>query len=312
MSSPKVIVLRGGSKNHSLSITTGANIVSSLSLYNAQPVDVYIDQEGKWYRNGLPVDPLHTLTLADAYIDIVNQKTREPYHDLAERLGVERLLKVSDFPFSLDRESLFRVMRQHGILTPETKVFRKHEPVSHIKTSEVFRTIMAPFIIRPLRGEESGVIAHTHNELVKALESILENDDAHVMQYKDVKTRTVVAMPQYRGEEFYMTLPLEVQVKRYEKPTREHRLLPLTYLTQDEKKRISDFIKDIYHALGATSFFMVDFIDTKKGLMVTHISGSPSLFLGGRFSESLATTGTDIAHYAMHTYEKTVEKKNLH
>lgn len=308
MSSPKVLVLRGGAKNHSLSITTGAAIVSSLPFYNGQPIDVYIDQEGKWYRNGLPVEPLHTLTLADAYIDTVNQKKREPYHDIAERLGVVRLLRSDTFPLSLDRESVFRVLKQHGIATPETKVFRKHEDVSHIKTSEVFRTVMAPFIVRPLRGEESGSIASTHKELVTALEKILENDDAHVMQYKNAKTRTVVAIPEYRGEELYITLPLEVQVKKYEKPTREHRLLPLTYLSQEDKKKISLFVKDVHQALGAKDLFMLDFIETRNGPMVTNISGAPSLLQGGRFFESLATTGADAAHYAMHMYEKTVEK----
>jgi D-alanine-D-alanine ligase-like ATP-grasp enzyme len=301
---PIILVLRGGSKNHALSIQTGANIVGSLPLYGGEVVDVYIDQAGTWYKNGLPVEPLHTLSHVDAYIDTVSQHSVEKYHELAERLGVERLLHNKEFPFSLNREMIFRVLSQHKVLVPETAFFRKGETVSPIAAKEVFTRMLSPYLVRTVRGIESGVVAHTHKELVTALETLLAHDDVHIMHYRDAKTRSIVAIPDYRSEELYMTLPLEVQVRKYEKPTKEHRLLPLTYLPHEEKKSITDFARAIYEELRPSSVFLIDFITTKRGHMVTGLTTSPNILNGGRFLESLATTGTDVAHYAVTLYEK--------
>ncbi len=301
---PIILVLRGGSKDHALSIQTGANIVGSLPLYGADAIDVYIDQAGAWYKNGLLVDPLHTFAHVDAYIDTVSQYSHEKYHVLAEKLGVERLLHSKEFPFSLDREMMFRVLSQHKILVPETAFFRKGEEVTPLATKEVFTRMLAPYLIRTVHGLQPGIVAHTHKELASALETLLAHDHVHVMHYRDAKTRSIVAIPDYRGEELYMTLPLEVQIRKYEKPTKEHRLLPLTYLPTEEKKSITDFAKNIYESLLPSSVFLIDFITTRRGHMVTGLTTAPNILNGGRFLESLATTGTDAAHYAFMLYEK--------
>lgn len=306
---PKILVLRGGSKNHSLSILTGANIVGSLPLYGGDPVDVYIDQEGKWYKNGLPMEPLHALATVDAYIDTVNQRSREDYHAVAERLGVKRLLHSNQFPFSLDREMLFRMLAQHGILVPETMMFRQGDVTHHAKIRDAFTGILAPYIVRSSRGEEPGIVVSTHKDLVIAINSMTETDDVQVMHYRDAKTRSIVAIPHYRNEELYMTLPVEVQVRKYEKPTKEHRLLPLTYLSHEDKKSILDFTRKVHSALLPESLFLLDFITTKRGHMVTGVTSNPNILNGGRFLESLATTGTDVAHYALMLYLRSVDKK---
>ncbi len=267
-------------------------------------MDVYIDQEGAWYKNGLLVDPLHVFSNVDAYIDTVNQSIAQKYHHLAERLGVLRLLHSREFPFSLSREMLFRVLRQHDILTLETVVFRKGEEITLEKTRDIFTRILAPYILRSLHGVVAGIIVHTHKELVEKLQEMVVVSDVEVTHYRDAKTRSIVAMPSYRDEELYMTLPLEAQVMKYEKPSKDTRLLPLSYLSSDDKKSIQDFVRRIYEALEPESLFLVDFITTKKGHLVTGITSSPNILSGGRFLESLATTGTDIAHYALHYYVK--------
>jgi hypothetical protein len=307
---PKILVLRGGSKNHALSIVTGAHIVGSLHLYGGEAVDVYIDQEGMWYKNGLLVEPLHTLSYVDAYIDTVNQSSGEAYHGMAERLGVLRLLHSKKFPFSLSREMLFRVLRQHNILAVETVVFRKGEDVTLEKTRDIFTRILAPYILRSIHGALPGVVVHTHKELVEKLQNMTEVDDIEVTHYRNAKTRSIVAMPSYRDEELYMTLPLEAQIIKYEKPSKDSRLLPLSYLSSEEKKSIHYFVRQIYEALEPESPFLVDFVTTKRGHMVTGITTSPNILSGGRFLESLATTGTDIAHYALDYYGKK-QKSNV-
>lgn len=308
---PKILVLRGGAKNHALSIVTGANIIGSLPLYGGEAIDVYIDQAGAWYKNGLPVEPLHTLASVDAYIDTVNQNKGEEYHHLAKKLGVHRLLHSEEFPFSLHREMIFRVLAQHGILVPETMIFRKDEEVSIVKSREAFTGILSPYIVRSVAGDEPGIIAHTHKDLIQAIEHMTKVSDAQVMHYRDAKTRSIVVIPEYRNEDLYMTLPVEVQVRKYEKPTKEHRLLPLTYLPAEDKKNITDFARKVHDALRPKSLFLIDFITTKRGHVVTGVTACPNILNGGRFLESLATTGTDVAHYALMRYKDAVEKEKL-
>jgi predicted ATP-grasp superfamily ATP-dependent carboligase len=66
----------------------------------------------------------------------------------------------------------------------------------------------------------------------------------------------------------------------------------------EERTHIRTLAVDAVSALDLQSPATVDIIRTKKGYVVVNIDINPSLREGGRFMQSLATTGVDVGHYA--------------
>lgn len=60
-------VLRGGpSREHEVSLKTGAAILANLSHERFIPRDIYIDKKGQWHERGRQVDPIRALRGLDA------------------------------------------------------------------------------------------------------------------------------------------------------------------------------------------------------------------------------------------------------
>lgn len=295
-SKKKILLLRGGSYNHAGSITLGAEFMQAFPRYDCEVIDVYVDEAGVWHRHGVPTDAHRELGYVDAYLDLTGN-VDGAYHVLAKKLGVERLIKyMTDVPD--DRESVYRLLRQHGVLVPETKLFRSGSNVHEEDIHTLWRSMIMPLIVRDIYGEYPSVTVKTPGELTAYLKEMLPKTDLHVFTYRNKKPRSVLVLPEYRGEPLYVPVPVETQVKQYELPRKDNRIMPLTYLKEEDKRKLMNFARDIYQKLPLTDqLLLIDLIDTPKGFMVVDATTTPNMGAGSRLRESLATTGVDMAHY---------------
>src|SRR5689334_2644538 len=64
-----VAVLRGGpSKEHEVSLKTGAAILKNLDIGKYTAKDIYIDKQGNWHVHGKPTTPPEALRSVDVVI----------------------------------------------------------------------------------------------------------------------------------------------------------------------------------------------------------------------------------------------------
>ena len=67
-------VLRGGpSREHEVSLKTGANILANLPEEQFSAHDIYIDKNGEWHNHGRPTQPERILRQVDV---VFNCETR--------------------------------------------------------------------------------------------------------------------------------------------------------------------------------------------------------------------------------------------
>ncbi len=150
---PDIAVLRGGTKNFKQSLQEGAEVLSSLTKIGYEPVDVLIDKEGEWTAHGAPTDPHKVFTKSHTIIDTTRMKG-EAYQSLARKMQIP-LIFSEDETVSLNREDLYRILRQQDIKVPDTFVVHLK-----MKYSEIFGhgsihhflfvlfIVMQPFLLR--------------------------------------------------------------------------------------------------------------------------------------------------------------------
>ena len=126
-------VLRGGpSREHEVSLKTGAFIIANLPADKYIIRDIYIDKEGQWHDRGRVVSPERVLRQVDAVLNGMHGDYGEDgeVQKLMERFGV-RYAGSDSFGSYLAIHKLISKIRaqEAGLLTPE---FRH---VQHIEDS---------------------------------------------------------------------------------------------------------------------------------------------------------------------------------
>ena len=121
MKKTKVAVLRGGpSGEHDVSLKTGKSVIENLP-HKYVPIDVYIDKEGIWHIEGIPVKPEKVF----ADVDVVFNAMHGAYGEDGQ---VQQLLEHFKIPFTgsgalasavgMNKILAKEVFKQHGIKTP--------------------------------------------------------------------------------------------------------------------------------------------------------------------------------------------------
>ena len=112
----EIAVLRGGNKNFKLSLSEGAEVLTSLTNLGYQPLDVLIDEEGNWTTKGKPTEPHEIFIRAHTVVDTTRMKN-EKYQLLAKKMQITLLFSEAH-QISLDREDVYRLLRHQSIKVP--------------------------------------------------------------------------------------------------------------------------------------------------------------------------------------------------
>ncbi len=297
---PTIIVLRGGKENHETSIKEGANVLSLLRKHGYDPMDVYIDEENVWHHKGIPTEPHHVFSDADAYVDLTRNKASN-HNNLAQKMGLKRLLNTENSFDEQDRENIYRILRQKNILVPDTQVIRAKSNIDISHLQEIWRKMHTPYLIRSLfkKNKSPSILTASFDKFKEKIEQS-KDEDVMMMTYRNAMPISIAVLPDYRGEKLYTPIAVQTLCPSYEKPNDTHAKKLFINTSSEDKKEISDIARKVYEALDIQNHALIDLIKTKRGYMVVEVQTNPSLLPESRFSQSLESTGADIGHF-IHT-----------
>lgn len=305
---PDLAVLRGGTKNFKQSLIEGGEVLSSLTKIGYEPIDVLIGKDGEWTSRGAPTDAHKVFSQAHTIVDTTRMKG-EKYQALAKKMKIP-LIFTEEENIALDREDLYRLLRQQQIKVPETVVVRANAPLKN----DIFRTLWTrfhtPLLVRPLRKHEevSSKIVKSFHDLENTIREYHEKGvDTHVLTYRKVHTTSIAVLPHFRKEKVYTSLWVDTFPEESSLPTKDARIQPHRQAPLFRKEHVKSFATKVYEALGLTSPACIDFIQHNKEYIVVNIDLNPSLRKDGRFMQSLLTTGVDAGHYVHECIRNDIE-----
>ncbi len=289
----KVAILRGGpSSEHEVSLKTGTSVLKHLSTEKYLPIDVYIDLEGVWHINGLPIKP-HDI---GKMVDVVFVALHGEY---GEDGKVQKILEDMGMPFTgskslasaigMNKALAKNVFKQHGLKIVHHKVVNKADYNSGT-AGELFRTFPQPSVIKPVKGGSSvgTSIAHTIPEIQAALEKAFAVDDeVLVEEFIKGKEATCGVLENYRGKEIYSLFPIEIvppkqnsfydYAAKYNTTGGAEHICPGNF-TDEEDKKIQEMAILAHKAIGARHYSRSDFIvHPKRGIYILEINTLPGM-----------------------------------
>ena len=299
---PDVAVLRGGNKDFKRSLIEGGEVLSSLTKLGYAPLDVLISKEGDWTLGGRPTDPHYIYTRSHTIIDTTRMKG-EVYQELAKKMSIPLILSEGE-NVTMNREDMYRILRQQGFKVPDTLVIRATQPFNGKVLRDIWYTFHTPLMVRPLIRSDKAV-----SKLVTSFKDLedtvtdyhAQGIDVQVLTYQRAPTSSVAVIPNFRGEKVYTPLWVETFSGVKEIPHGESKIRAYSHAPAFRKDQMKELVTEAYNALGLTVPVVIDVIPQKYDYMVVNIETSPSLRGDGRFMKSLETTGVDIGQY-LHAY----------
>lgn len=289
-----VAVIRGGNINIKDSISSGADILATLKSLNYKVLDVLIDSDESWSLHGTPTDPHTVFSKSHTVVDTTRAENKH-YHDLARKMGINIIF--SNENLDLDREDIYRLLRQNGIKVPDTYVVRSKKEFKNEFLKEIWSKFHLPLLIRPTRRqrEAKSKMVKSFNELE---EEIIKNHslgiDSQIMTYRSFPISSVAIIPNFREESLYTPLLVESFPNKHEVPNENTPKRVFLNAPSFRKEAVSNFVKKVYKELGLKGLAVIDIIPHRDDYMVVHVETNPSLRKEGRFLSSLNTTGVTL------------------
>ncbi len=228
MHSLKIAVIRGGkSHEHEISMSLGAHILKLLRNEDiwigesvsrkrkVTPIDIYVDKDGVWHKNGAPVDPHKAVLDVDKVISALLSSIDEA-HDILHLLRTASHTIVNVAPqyahAVLGQKHLAKeYFEKNGIKTPQGVTVERD--LSDKELGEIALGLGFPLVVKPAHSVTSiGVtVARSIVDLPSAIaEARLFDNTILIEQYISGKEISVVALRDFRGIPIYTTIPIEI------------------------------------------------------------------------------------------------------
>ncbi len=312
-------VLRGGpSKEHEVSLNTGAAILANLSPDRYTVRDIFIDRAGAWHIQGRPVSPPEALRSIDAVIIGL-------HGEFGEDGEVQRLLDRLGVPYTGSNSfasylAMHKVMakeraREVGVLTPEYRFVQDLETMEDT-LRDVIRSFHQPVVVKPVRwGSSVGVqMVSGYAPLYSTVSSLLKQGAGGVLIEEVIRGREATAgvVENLRGEKLYALPPIEIippendyfsYDAKYSGKSRE--ICPSNF----DKKTIAELEKlsrTMHEALGLRHYSRSDFIVSPKGIYYLETNTLPGMTKESLLPKSLAAVGVAFPQFLDHLVDLTM------
>ena len=295
---PEIAVLRGGDKNFKQSLLEGAEVLGSLTRIGYDPMDVLIGKDGEWTAHGTPTDAHSIYTKAHTIVDTTKMHGQE-YQALAKKMQIP-LIFSEDEKMTLDREDLYRILRQQEIKVPDTFVVRAKTPLKNEIFRDLWTRFHTPLLIRPLHKDAPvpSKIVRMFHDLESTIREYHEKGvDTHVLTYRKVYTTSLAVLPHFRKEKIYVPMWVDTFPEDGKLPNKDARMQPHLHAPEFRRENMRAVAQKVYRALGLTTPACIDLIHHNNEFVVVNVDLNPSLNKNGRFMQSLNTTGVDAGHF---------------
>lgn len=306
-------VLRGGpSREHEVSLKSGAAILANLSEERYTARDIYIDRNGVWHDRGRATSPERILRQTDVVLIGLHGEYGEDgeVQKLLERFGVP-YAGADSFGSYLAMHKIMSKARakEEGLLTPESRFIERSED-SETVASEVVRAFHQPVVVKPVGwGSSVGVsIVGGYAPVLSAVKKLFDEGAPSVIveEYIRGKEATVGVVEGLRSEKFYSLPPVEIippngnffnYTNKYDGTTQE--IVPGNFsrVVSEELQRVA---KVMHRALGLRHYSRSDFIVAPKGIYYLETNTLPGLTHESLLPKSLAAVGVSFRDFLTH------------
>lgn len=325
----RVGVLRGGiGPEYNISLETGSYVLAHISRSKYTPIDIFVDHDGVWHRNGSPFDPED---LGD-YVDVV-------FNCLLGRDGedgrIQKFLEDLEIPFvgsdSLSssltgyKPAMKDRLKSIGYKTPRYTVLKdlshwpsEEERLNHIrrKAMEVFNKMHGPWIVKPILGSASThtYIVTTFAELISLLDYLSDLfDEILVEEYIEGKEIVSAVLDGYRSQDHYV-VPMKEVVKPgpiLDEETRRSGLHKVHVIGKDvesRRKDLENMTRNIHKEFNLSDFSFMDYIvSPSKGVYVIEVYSVPVLARHEMIHDMLSSTGLSESDFIDHLISRNLK-----
>ncbi len=306
-------VLRGGpSREHEVSLKTGAAILANLSEERYAARDIYIDKSGQWHDRGRPTAPERVLRQLDVVLIGLHGEYGEDgeVQKLLERFGV-RYAGADSFGSYLAMHKLMAKMRakEAGLLTPEFRHLERAadgEAAAH----DIIRSFHQPVVVKPVGwGSSVGVsVVGGYAPVLAAIEQLFFEGAPNVLIEEHIRGREATAgvVEGLRGEALYALPVIEIippegdffsYGAKYSGQSREICPGNFSRVIAEDLRRAA---KVMHRALGLRHYSRSDFIVAPKGIYYLETNTLPGLTAESLLPKSLAAVGVSFPDFLSH------------
>lgn len=306
-------VLRGGpSKEHDVSLKTGAAIIANLPQERFVARDIYIDKSGQWHDRGKPVSPERILRQMDAVLIGLHGEYGEDgeVQKLLERFGVP-YAGADQLASHLAMHKLLAKARakEAGIATPDFKYVENKE-ASEEAVRDAIRSFHQPVIVKPIGwGSSIGVsIVGGYAPVLAAVQQLFAEGASSVLieEYIRGNEATVGVVEGLRGEALYALPPIEIippgddffsYAAKYSGETREVCPGNFSRVNTEELQRLA---RAMHRSLGVRHYSRSDFIVAPTGIYYLETNTLPGLTNGSLLPKALSAVGVSMPEFLSH------------
>jgi D-alanine-D-alanine ligase len=332
----RVGVVRGGiSSEYDVSLNTGANVLSHLRSdalkdhYKA--VDIFIDKEGIWHINGIPV----TMEQVSKSVDVIFNAL---HGDYGEDGKIQQLLDGWKIPYTgsgafasaigYNKELAKIEFDKLGIQTARHILFPAYqkdmdgplEDYAQAKAKTVWERLPPPWVVKPLTsGSSMGVhVCKTFGELVRAFQvGVNEKVSVLVEEMIEGREATVAVVEGLRGQNAYVLPPIEIVVPKtktffdYEaKYTGVSQEICPGNFSEEDKRELERLAALIHTGLNLDHYSRSDFIiHPKRGIYALEVNTLPGLTDESLTPKALAAVGVTMPEFLSHIIELGYKRK---
>jgi len=331
----KVGVIRGGvSGEYEVSLASGAQVLSHLrsdilkDKYTA--IDIFIDRDGVWHINGIPI----TIDKVAPKVDVIINAL---HGDYGEDGKVQELLEQWKIPYTgsgpipssigynkfLTKQEFIKL----GINTPQHILFPAYQDdfdgpknrYAEKKAREVWERLSPPWIVKPLTGGSSiGMqVCKTFQSLVDAFETGM-NDKVSILVEEFIKGKeaTVGVIDNFRNKDVYTLPPIEIRIPKestffdnnvkYNGQSQE--ICPGNF-TSKEKAELERLAALIHSGLNLSHYSRSDFIiHPKRGIFALEVNTLPGLTGESLMPKALSAVGSNLPEFIEHIINLALKK----
>lgn len=306
-------VLRGGpSREHEVSLKSGAAILANLTEERYAAHDIYIDKSGVWHDRGRPTSPERVLRQLDVALIGLHGEYGEDgeVQKLLERFGVP-YAGADSFGSYLAMHKVMAKARaqEEGLLTP---AFQYIESIADVDEAarDIIRKFHQPVIVKPVGwGSSVGVsIVGGYAPVHDAILHLFDEGAPGVLVEEFIRGREATAgvVEGLRGEALYSLPTIEIippeddffsYDAKYSGKTREVCPGNFSRVATEELQRAA---KVMHRALGLRHYSRSDFIVAPKGIYYLETNTLPGLTTESLLPKSLAAVGVTFPDFLSH------------
>jgi hypothetical protein len=271
-----IAVIRGGRTREYDSHLSAVEILADLRLGEDKVTDITIDENGDWYEKGVKTTPHHTLP----HVDIIINTTRESDHvPLVRKMDIKKLFEVEP-----KVDNVRRLLFQLGIQYPNYTILSKQ--IKESDMHDLWRSVHVPLVIKSQNKKLPTMFTYNPDESLEYIREIQKRGDTPVIDtHITGRTYHAVAVSNLRGEKVYVPSMME-SFKKYGKSI----FARAQSLAEDEKLELRNMVDKVHMHLDVP-MAVYDFIKTKNGFVLVHVSTRPRYIPGSLLHEAFLASG---------------------